>query len=111
MAILFAFVKTICLHVLQYKANENITLMTQGGKPCGLGNFVKFGGGTTLQHNRPMLVDTLSIVVSLNLVDIAFLPFQDLIINGQDIPSQTIGDAIGYIILWPWKFITPHKRI
>jgi hypothetical protein len=83
--------------------------MTQGEKPCGLGNFVKFGGGTTFHHNRPMLVDTQSIVVSSNLVDIAPLPFQD--IDGQDIPSQTIKDAIGYIILWPWKLITPRKRI
>lgn len=58
MVIFFAFVKATCLHVLQYKANESITLTTQGEKPCGLGNFVKFGGGTTFHHNRPMLVDT-----------------------------------------------------
>jgi hypothetical protein len=30
MTIFFAFIKTICLHVLQYKANETITLMIEG---------------------------------------------------------------------------------
>jgi hypothetical protein len=32
------------------------------------------------------------------------LPFLDL--HGQDIPMQIIVDAIGYIILWPWKLTT-----
>jgi hypothetical protein len=35
---------------------------------------------------------------------ITSLPFLDF--DGQDIPMQIIGDAIGYIILWPWKLTT-----
>jgi len=95
--------------VLQYKANETITLMIQGKKPCGLGSFVKFGGGTVLHHNKPMLVDTLFVTMSSNLVDIVSLPFPNF--DGEDIPLQIIGDVIGYIILWPWKLATPCKSI
>jgi len=109
MIIFFAFIKTICLHVLQYKANETITLMIQGRKPCGLGSFVQFGGGTAFHHNKPMLVDTLFVTVSSNSVDIVSLPFPDL--DGQDIPLQIIGDVIRYNILWPWKLATPCNNI
>jgi hypothetical protein len=48
---------TKCVFILQYQANESITLMTHGGKPCGLGNFVKFEGGDAFHHNMRMLVD------------------------------------------------------
>jgi hypothetical protein len=43
--------------MLQYKANETIAFMTQGEKPCELGNFVKFEGGDGFHHNMRMLVD------------------------------------------------------
>ncbi len=70
---------------------------------------MKLGGGTALHHNKPMLVNTLFVTVSSNLVDIISLPFPDL--DGQDIPLQIIGDVIGYIILWPWKLATSRKNI
>jgi len=35
--------------------------MTQGGKLCGFGNFVKFGGGAVFHHNEPMALKTLFI--------------------------------------------------
>jgi hypothetical protein len=47
------------LTILQYKANETITLMTQGRKPCGFGNFVKLGGGAIFHDNEPMALETL----------------------------------------------------
>ncbi len=48
---------TTCVFMLQYKANETIAFMTQGEKPCELGNFVKFEGGDGFHHNMRMLVD------------------------------------------------------
>jgi hypothetical protein len=49
----------------------------------------------------PMPLETLSIAVSFSTMASASLPFPNL--DGEDVPLQTIGDAIGYIILWPWK--------
>ncbi len=92
---------------MQYKTNETITLMTQGGKSCGLGTFVKFGGGAALHHNMPMPLETLSIVIGFSTVASASLPFPDL--DGQDVPLETIKDAIGYIILSPWKLTTAYR--
>jgi hypothetical protein len=38
------------LTILQYKANETITFITQGGMPCGFGKFVKFGSGVVFHE-------------------------------------------------------------
>ncbi len=54
----------------------------------------------------PMPLETLSIVVSFSTMASASLPFPNL--DGQDVALQTIGDAIGYIILWPWKLTTAY---
>ncbi len=58
--------------------------MTQGGKSCGLGTFVKFGGEVTLHHNMPMALETLFIAVSSSTMASVSLPFLD--IDGQDVP-------------------------
>ncbi len=54
----------------------------------------------------PMPLETLSIAVSFSTLAIASLPFPNP--DGEDVPLQTIGDAIGYIILWPWKLTTTY---
>jgi hypothetical protein len=80
--------------------------MTQGGKFCGLRTFVKFGGKATFHHNMRLPLETLSIAISFSTLASASLPFPDL--DGQDVPLQIIGDAIGYIIFWPWKLTTTY---
>jgi len=80
--------------------------MTQGGKSCGLGTFVKFGSRVTLHHNMPMPLETLSIAISFSTMVSPSLPFPN--VDGQDVPLQTIEDAIGYIILSPWKLTTAY---
>jgi hypothetical protein len=56
----------------------------------------------------PMPLEILSIAVSFSTMASVSLPFPNL--DGQDVPLQTIGDAIGYIILWPWKLTTTYIR-
>ncbi len=88
-------------YILQYKSNEAIVLVDQiGQKPCTYGNFVKFGGGFALHDNKGMLTNTLSIAMSSSLMVITSLPFPDL---DHETPLRTMGNAIGYVILWPWN--------
>jgi hypothetical protein len=54
----------------------------------------------------PMPLETLSIAISFSTMASVSLSFPNL--DGQDVPLQTIGDAIGYIILWPWKLTTTY---
>jgi hypothetical protein len=42
----------------------------------------------------------LSVDVNVSLLATTSLPFLDL---DHDAPLKSIGDAVGYIILWPWK--------
>jgi len=58
------------------------------------GNFVKFGGGFALHHNKAMSANTLYVVMS------SSLPFLNL---DHETPLHTIGNAIGYVIFWPWN--------
>jgi hypothetical protein len=67
---------------------------------------VKFGGGVTLHHNMLMPPKTLFIAISFSTMASASLPFLDL--DGQNVPLQIVGDAIGYIIFWPWKLTTTY---
>ncbi len=69
-----------------------VTFMNQGEKFCGLGIFVKFGSRTAFHHNVPMPLETLSLLVIFSTMAIASLSFPNL--DGQDLPLQTIGDAI-----------------
>jgi hypothetical protein len=58
--------------------------MTQGKKSCGLGTFVKFGGGVALHRNMPMPLKNLFVTVSSSTMASASLAFPDL--DGQDVP-------------------------
>jgi hypothetical protein len=71
-----------------------------GRKQCAYGNFVKFGGRGVLHHNKEMPTCALSVAVNVSLLATTSLPFLDL---DHDTLLKTIGDAVGYIILWPWK--------
>jgi hypothetical protein len=68
------------------------------GKPYAYDNFVKFGGRGVLHHNKEMPTSALSIIVNVCLLATTLLPFPYL---DRNILLKTIGDAIGYIILWP----------
>ncbi len=70
------------------------------GKPYAYDNFVKFGGRGVLLHNKEVPTSVLFIVVNVSLLSTTSLPFPYLDCN---ILLKTIGDEIGYIILWPWK--------
>lgn len=52
------------------------------------GNFVKFGGEIVIHHNKAILANNLSIVVSSSVMANASLPFPNL---EHDIPSHIIG--------------------
>jgi hypothetical protein len=71
-----------------------------GGKPCAYGNFVKFKNRGAFHHNKEMPTCDFFVAVNVSLLTTTSLPFLDL---DHDTPLKTIGDAIGYIILWPWK--------
>ncbi len=88
-------------YILQYKPNEAIILMDQArGKPYTYGNFVKFGGGVAFHYNKAMSANTLYVVMNSSLMATTSLHFLNL---DHETPLHTIGDAIGYVILWPWK--------
>jgi hypothetical protein len=61
---------------------------------------VKFGGKGALHHNKEMPTCVLYVDVKVSLLATTSLPFLDL---DHDTPLKTIGDVVGYIILWPWK--------
>ncbi len=61
---------------------------------------MKFGGGDVFHHDRAMLINTLFIAVSSSLMATTSLPFLDL---DHETPLCTIGNATGYVILWPWN--------
>lgn len=92
------FVIYICF-VIQAKSGHHPN-ETSRRKAFAYGNFVSFGGGIILHHNKPMLTNTLLVIVSLSLMANASLSFPN-VDDGN--PLNIIGDAIRCIILWPWK--------
>jgi hypothetical protein len=72
--------------------------MDEGRMFCGVGNCMKFGGVKALQHHKEMPAITLSIYVSSNLMAKFTLPFPSSNVNTH---LYNVGNAIGYIILWP----------
>jgi hypothetical protein len=86
--------------------NEAITFIDHVGfKDYAHGNFFKFGGGEVVHHGKPMVVDTLSIFVSSCLLIKSSLPFPKI---KHDPPFIRVQNAVGYIILWPWKLTTTY---
>jgi hypothetical protein len=65
-----------------------------------MGNFVKFGGGTTIHHNRSMLEEFLSIFITSRLIKGASLMFLEV---DQDPPLRIIDDVVWDVMLWPSK--------
>jgi hypothetical protein len=65
-----------------------------------MGNFVKFGGGTIVHHNRSMLEECLSICITSRLIKGANLMFLEV---DQDSPLCIIDDAVWHVMLWPSK--------
>jgi len=73
--------------------------MDEGRMLCATGNFVKFGGVRALQHHKEMLAITLFVSMSSSLMANVTLPFPSIDVN----TLYNVGNAIGYIILWPWN--------
>jgi hypothetical protein len=91
---------------LQYWKNEAIFLYSKnGGETCALWNFVKFGGGIVVHHNKPMPSDCVSIAITSSFQAFASLPFPQF---DHDPPLLIIKDAMGNVILWPWKLIDKY---
>jgi len=78
-----------------------------GGKPCAYDNFVKFVGRGVLHHNKEMSTCVLFIALNVSLLATTSLPLLDL---DHDTPLKTIGDAIRYIISWPWKLTSTRRK-
>jgi hypothetical protein len=93
--------------LLSYK-NEAVLLYNKnGGETRALGNFVKCGGRTTIHHNKPMPSDYVSIAITSSLQAFDSLPFPQF---DHDPPLLTIKDAMGYVVLWPWKLIDKYMK-
>ncbi len=63
-----------------------------------IGNFIKYGGGATLTHNKTMPLDCISITIATCLQAVIALPYPLL---DHDPPIRIIKEAIGFIVLWP----------
>jgi hypothetical protein len=74
-----------------------------GCKNCVIENFVKFGGGDAMHHNRAMPKECIYVSITSCLLVGAHLPYPKL---GHDLPLCIVDRTFGYIILWPWKFTT-----
>jgi hypothetical protein len=86
--------------------NEIITLIDLVGfKGYAHGNFFKFGGGEVVHHMKSMASETLSIFVRSCLLVKSSLPFPK---TKHDPPLIRVQDAIGCIILWPWKLTSTY---
>ncbi len=66
---------------------------------------MKFGGGRAIHHGRSMSAIFLSIAIMNSLLKCVHLPCHD---SSHDPPLCTIQDAIGYVVMWPWKQTTTH---
>jgi hypothetical protein len=85
--------------LLQYKINATIYLYgKKGGQPCAIRNFVKFVGGDVVLHHKEMLIGSLCVAMTSSLLPTTIFPFPSF---DYDVPLKTIGDVVGYIILWP----------
>jgi hypothetical protein len=86
--------------------NEAITLIDLVGfKDYAHGIFFKFGGGEVVHHKKPMASDNLSIFVSSCLLLKSSLPFPK---TNHGPPLIRVQDAVGCIILWPWKLTSTY---
>jgi len=64
---------------------------------------VKFADGDLVLHHKEMPVSSLFVAMTSSLLSTTIFPFLSF---DYDVPFKTIGDVVGYIILWPWKLIT-----
>jgi len=69
-------------------------------KNCAINNFVKFGGGDAMHHNRAMPKECIYVSITSCLLAGVHLPYPEL---GHNPPLCIVDKIIGYIILWPWK--------
>jgi hypothetical protein len=60
---------------------------------------ILFGGVGVFQNHKEMPTSTLFVSMSSNLLANVTLPFPS---HDANTPLYNVGDAIGYIILWPW---------
>jgi hypothetical protein len=91
---------TLLPYVLQYQLNDYIIFYSSGSKDCGLGNFIKFGGEGVVLHHHSFLEYYLFVAITSSLVKGAHLSCR---VVDHDPPLYTIDNAIGYIIMWPYK--------
>jgi hypothetical protein len=78
-------------------------MTSHGRKNCAINNFVKFGGGDVMHHNRAMLEECSFVSITSCLLVGVHFPYLEL---GHDPPLCIIDKTIGYIVLWPWKLTT-----
>lgn len=71
-----------------------------GGQACAIGNFIKYGGATILTHYKAMPANCIFAAIVTRLQVTIVLPYPLL---NHDPPICIINDAMGFIILWPWK--------
>ncbi len=60
-----------------------------------IGNFIKYGGGTTLTHNKTMPPNSVSIAITTCLQAAIALPYPLL---DHDLPIRIIKEALGFIV-------------
>jgi hypothetical protein len=87
---------------LQYNKNEHVILVIKVKiKGCAINNFIKYiGGRGILHHNTIMSNDCIFVTIFSRLQAIVALPYP---LFDHDLPIHIVKDAIGFIILWPWK--------
>jgi hypothetical protein len=88
--------------VLQYNKNEHVILVIKVEiKGRAINNFIKYiSEREVLHHNIIMSNDCIFVPISSGLQAIVALscPLFD-----HNLPIHIVKDAIGFIILWPWK--------
>lgn len=104
----FGFNWIVHLCIVQ-KKSICVLMIVHECKNCVIANFVKFGGGDAMHHNRTMLEECIYVVITSCILVGAHLPYLE---HDHDLPFRMVNIAIGYIILKiHHKFLIINKCI